>query len=86
MAFVRMLVKCQEHIRFIPCAQDFSRPNADLKNRRTAGNGRGNRHEGHDFLLASPREARQKSADGLDAVLGVAGNTDDRLLDFGDFG
>ena len=32
----------------------------------------GNRHERHDFLFAAPGEAREETADGLDAVLRIA--------------
>ena len=39
----------------------------------------GNGHEGHDLLLAAAGQPGQKTADGLDAVLRIAGDADDRL-------
>ena len=45
----------------------------------------GNRHERHDFLLAAAGQPRQKAADGLDAVLRIAGDADDRLVDLRNF-
>ena len=41
----------------------------------------GNGHERHDLLLAAAGQPRQKTADGLDAVLRIAGDADDRLGD-----
>ena len=41
----------------------------------------GNGHERHDFLFAAAGEPREKTADGLDAVLRIAGDADDRLVD-----
>ncbi|MEI9962590.1 MAG: hypothetical protein WDM76_16170 [Limisphaerales bacterium] len=45
-----------------------------------------NCHERHDFLFAAPGEAREETADGLDAVLGIAGDADDRFADLRNFG
>ena len=46
----------------------------------------GNRHERHDFLFAAAGQPREKTADGLDAVLGIARDADDRLGNFGNLG
>ena len=79
MALVRMLVKRQEHVRLVPGAKNLARANPHLEDRGTARNRRRNRHERHDFLLAAPGQPRQKTADGLNAILGIAGDTDDGL-------
>ena len=85
-ALVGMLVKRQQHVRLVPGAQDFAGADADLENRGPAGNRGGDGHEGHDFLLAASGQARQEAADGLDAILGIAGDADDRLVDGGNLG
>ena len=74
-----MLVKGQQHVRFITGAEHFARADAHLENRRTAGNRRRNRHESHDFLFAAAGEPRQETADGLNTVLGIARDADDRF-------
>src|SRR5436190_10679366 len=74
---VRMLIKREQHISIITGAEHFARTNAHLEDRRTAGNSRWDGHEGHDFLLASCCEAGQETADGLNAVLRIAGYADD---------
>jgi len=38
------------------------------------------------FLLAAPGEAGEETADGLDAILRIAGDADDRFRDLGDAG
>jgi len=40
----------------------------------------------NDLLLAAPSQAGQKTADGLDAVLRIAGEPDDRFRTFDTFG
>ena len=77
-----MLVKGQQHVGLIARAQDFAGTDADLENGRAAGNGGGDGHERHDFLFAAAGQPRQKPADGLDAVLRIAGNADDGFVDF----
>ncbi len=81
-AFVGMLVEGQQHVGLIARAQDFAGTDADLENGRPAGNGGRDGHERHDFLFAAAGQPRQKSADGLDAVLRIAGNANDGLVDF----
>ena len=81
-ALIRVLVKCQKHVRLIARAQDFARTDPNLKNGRAPGNRRGDRHERHDLLLAAAGKPRQETADGLNAVLRVAGDADDRLGNF----
>ena len=85
MVFVAVLVKAEQHVRLVARAQDFAGADAHLENGRAAGNGGGNRHERHDLLLAAAGQARQEPADGLDAVLRIAGDADDRFVDFRDF-
>ena len=80
---VAVLVEAEQHVRLITRAQNFARADADLEDGRPAGNGGGNGHEGHDFLLATTRQPGEETADGLDAVLRIAGNADDRLVDLG---
>jgi hypothetical protein len=75
--FVGMLVKSKQHIRVIARAQNFTRADAHLENGRAAGNRRGNRHERHDFLLAASGQAGQETANGLNAVLRIAGDAND---------
>src|ERR1051326_1891037 len=86
MVFVGMLIEGQQDIRLITGAENLSRTDSDLKNGWAACNRRGNRHEGHDFLLAAARQSRQKPADGLDAVLRIARYTDNGFGYFGNFG
>ena len=69
-----------------PMAEHFTGTDPDLEDGGSAGDGGGDRHEGHDFLFAAAGEAREETADGLDAILGIAGETNDRLGNFGDFG
>src|SRR5579862_3875566 len=70
-----MLIEGQKHISFITRTQYFAGTDANLENRRSAGNCRGNGHESHDLLLAASGQAGEKTADCLDAVLGIAGDT-----------
>ncbi len=84
-AFVAVLVKRQQHVGFVTGGQHLAAADAHLKNGRSAGNGGRNGHERHDFLLAAPGQPREETADGLDAVLRIAGNADDDLVDPGNF-
>ena len=84
-AFVGMLVKRQQHVGLVARAEHFARADADLENGRPAGNGGGNGHEGHDFLFAAAGQPREEPADGLDAVLRIAGDADHRLVDLRNF-
>src|SRR5258708_6237380 len=86
MVFVAVLVKAEQHVRLVAGAKNFAAADADLENRRSAGNCGGNRHKGHDFLFATPGEARKETADGLNTILRITGDTDDRLVNFQNFG
>ena len=48
--------------------------------RWTAGNRGGDRHVSHDVLIAAAGEPGEKRAGGLDAVLRIAGQPDDGVL------
>ena len=85
MRVIAMLIKRKQHIRFVPGAKHFTAAHADLKDRGTAGNRGGNRHERHDFLLTATGKAREKSADGLNAVLRIAGDADHHFVDLRNF-
>src|SRR5215471_3520426 len=86
MVLVRMLIKCQEYIRLVAGAGDFAGTDAHLKERRAAGNSRGDGHERHDLLLAPSGQPRQETADGLDAVLRITRNPDNGFVDGGNVG
>ena len=77
--FVAVLVKGEQHVRFVAGAQHFAGADADLEDGRAAGDRGRDRHEGHDFLLAAAGQPGQETADGLDAVLRIAGDADDRF-------
>src|ERR1051326_1982807 len=70
-SLVRMLVERQQDIRVVARAQHFAASNADLEDRRPTRDRRRNRHEGHALLFAAAGEPREKTANGLNAVLGV---------------
>jgi hypothetical protein len=78
---VTVLIERDEEIGFVARGKDFARPHADLKDRRAAGNGGGDRHVGHDFLCAAAGKAREESAGALDAVLRISGEPDDGIID-----
>src|ERR1041385_7661741 len=86
MLLVRVLIEGQQYIRLVSGASNFAGTDAHLENRRTTGNGGGNGHEGHDFLLAAPGKPGQESANGLYSVLRVTRNPDNGLVDSGDVG
>ena len=77
---VTVLVKRDEQIRFVAGGEHFAGADADLENRRAAGDRGRNRHVRHDLLLAATGEPREKAADGLDAVLRIAGEADDGVV------
>ena len=81
MAVVGVLVERDEQIGLVTGAEDLAGPDAHLENGRSAGDGGGNGHEGHDFLLAASGQTCQEPADGLNAVLRIACDADDRLGD-----
>ena len=78
---VAVLIKRDEEIGFVAGGEDFAGAHADLENGRAAGDGGGNRHVGHDVLIAAAGEAREESAGALDAVLRIAGEANDGVVD-----
>ncbi|MFM1944074.1 MAG: hypothetical protein RI897_3056 [Verrucomicrobiota bacterium] len=83
MAFVGVLVEGDEEVGFIAGAEDFAGAEADLEDGWAAGDGGRDGHEGHDLLFRASGEACQEAADGLDAVLGITGDPDDRFFNGG---
>ena len=61
---VAVLVKGDEEIGFVARGKNFAGADADLENRRPAGDGGRDRHVGHDVLLAAAGEPGEKGADG----------------------
>ena len=59
---ITVLVKRDEKIGFVAGGKHFAGADADLENRRSAGNGGGDRHVGHDVLSAASGESGEKSA------------------------
>ena len=78
---VAVLIKGDEEIGFVAGGEHFARADADLEDRRPARNGGGNRHVSHDVLVAAAGEAGEESAGALDAVLRIAGEADDGVVD-----
>ncbi len=78
---VTVLIKGHQKIRMIAGGKDFACAHAYLENRRTARNGGGDRHVSHDVLVAAAGKTREKTADGLNAILRVAREADDRIGD-----
>ena len=77
---VAVLIKGDEEIRFVTGGEHFARSDADLEDRRPARNGGRNRHVSHDVLVAPAGEAGEESAGALDAVLRIAGQADDGVV------
>ena len=78
---VAVLIKGDEEIGFVAGGEDFARADADLENRRPAGNRGRDRHVGHDVLVAAAGEPGEKRAGALDAVLRIAGEADNGVVD-----
>ena len=78
---VTVLIKRDEEIGFVARGEDFARAHAHLENRRAAGDRGGNRHVSHDFLRAAAGEPREERAGALDAVLRIAGEPNDGVVD-----
>ncbi len=78
---VAVLIKRDQEIGFVTRREHFARAHADLKDRRPAGDGGGNRHVGHDILVAPAGEPGEKRTRALDAVLRIAGEADDGVVD-----
>jgi hypothetical protein len=79
---VAVLVEGDEPVGFIAGAEHLAAADVDLEDGRTAADGGRDGHVGHHVLLRAPREAREESADGLNAVLGISGEADDGIADF----
>ena len=77
MIVVAVVVEAEQDVGFISGAQDLAGTDPDLKDGGTTGNGGGDGHEGHDLLFAPASQAGEKAADGLDAILGIAGDADE---------
>ena len=77
---VTVLVKRDQKIGFVACRQHFTGTDAYLENGRTTRNRRGDGHVGHDVVLAAPGKAREKGAGGLNSVLRISREPDDRVL------
>src|SRR5438309_540140 len=80
MVLITVLIKCDEKIGFVTSRQNFARTDADLEDRRPAGDGGGNRHVSHDVLIAASGEACEKCAGGLNSVLRIASKPNDCVL------
>src|SRR5882724_565596 len=78
---VAVLIKRDEEIGFVAGRQHFAGAHADLENGWAAGDGGGNRHVGHDFLGAPAGEPGEERAGALDAVLRIAGETNNGVVD-----
>ena len=78
---VAVLIKRDKKIGFVAGGENFAGAHADLEDRRTAGDGGGNRHVSHDIVIAAAGEAREKSARALNAVLRISRETDDGVVD-----
>ena len=78
---VAVLVEGHEHIRLIACVEHFTGAKVHLENGRPAADGGRDGHVGHHLLRCASGEARQKAADGLDAVLRISREADDSVAE-----
>jgi len=83
---VAVLVEGDQEVRLVSGGEHLARADAHLEDGGASRNGRRDGHVGHDLLGAATGEAGEKAADGLDAVLGIAGEADDRVADLLFFG
>ena len=83
MVVVGVLVKGHQGVGAVAGVEDLAGAKVDLEDGRTAGNGAGNRHVGHDFLGGGSGQLAEKGPDRLNAILGIAGQTDDGIADVG---
>jgi hypothetical protein len=74
-----MLIEGDKKVSLVAGRKDLAGANPDLKNRRAAGDGRWDCHVGHDFLVAATGQASQYGTGRLNAVLRIAGQTDDSV-------
>ncbi len=82
-AFVGVLVEGDEEVGFIACTEDFAGSESHLEDGGATGDGRRDGHEGHDLLFRASGQSGQEAADGLDTVLGITGDADDRFFNGG---
>ena len=80
MRVVAVLIKRHEHVRAVAGREDVAGAHAHLENRRTARDRGRDRHVGHDVRIAAAGEAGEEAADRLDAGLGIAGESNDDVL------
>src|SRR4029077_13092219 len=77
---ITVLIKRDQKIGFVTGREHFARAHADLKNGRSARDGGRDRHISHHVVVAAAGKPRQKRAGGLNSVLRIAGQTDDRVI------
>src|SRR6202165_4588451 len=70
---ITVLIKRDKKVGFIAGRQHFTCAHANLKDRRSTGNGGLDRHISHDVVVAASGESREKGAGGLNSVLRIAG-------------
>ncbi len=81
MVLVAMLIESDQEVRLVAGRQYFAGADAYLENRRPARDGGRDRHVGHHFLVAAAGQAGKHGASRLDAILRVAGQTNDGITD-----
>ena len=81
MLVVAVLVEGHEKIGLVAGREHVAGAHADLEDGGAAGDRGGDGHVGHDLLLAASRQAGQKRAGALDAILGIARQADHRVAD-----
>ena len=80
-ALVAVFVEGHQEIGLIPRAENLSRTDPNLENRRSTGNGRRDRHVGDHVLIGAAGEAGDQASDGLDPVLGISSDSDHGVID-----
>src|SRR5437773_11803495 len=80
MVLIAMLIKCDEKIGFIAGRKHFTGTDPDLEDRRSTRNRGRDRHVSHDVVIAASGQSRQKCAGGLNAVLRIARETNQSIL------
>jgi hypothetical protein len=73
---VTVLIERDEEVGFVARGENFAGSHANLEDGRSAGDGGGDRHVGHDVLRAAPGQAREESAGALNSVLRISCETD----------
>src|SRR5437764_11218126 len=80
MVLITVLIKRDQKIGFVAGGKNFTGTDAYLKDRRPSGNRRGDRHVGHDVLIAATGESGEKRAGGLNSILRITGESNDGVL------